>query len=651
MRTLTSELIAAQHSASAVPYVHVVVRDRIGGIRRLRYEPLYDGSEPAGYHAAAMPSDGSLLRARVDGATLYYQRVASPGPSSDFSTWADLGSVADADVALCADGSRALLFYVDTDGVTLKVRESTDSGATLGSAVTVATAGSAVGWLAADVKSNGDALLLFNVGADVYTVKRSGGSWGSAAAWPHSVSSIEGIACYHQGDWNAAIAGTDSAGDAFVWTAIYGDGFLQSPDTWSALREVTRASAGSDVSFHAPSLSQPDTYRLTFVEKYAGTGSYARSQHTYSPASADFALNLWREPVPFDLESDYGQAIAFDSDALWLSTPSGVWTASLDVSDADLTADVLSLMTVDDPFAGRARVVLRNDESQYAPPPAPIGIGAELRISPGYLTSAGPEASDGPAYWITSVEHVTGSGGATLVIEARDAWSLLESWRARSQYVWESGEENVFGVLQYPFARTGLEFSSAGASAAASDQYPSFTVHPSESALTAVKRLLAKLPDVIFVRGEFAFLKEPLTTASVDYAYGGGHPLLAGRYTDRAEAANRVQVFGEAVFGERFDWPAVEETYDRLAQVLDRNVASVAVAEDRADAVLRKAEMAATNGEITVPVNCGQELYDVIEVTDALAGLSAAKRRVLGLRTEFDTAKGVYQQRIALGAV
>ena len=31
-------------------------------------------------------------------------------------------------------------------------------------------------------------------------------------------------------------------------TAVFGDGFSQAPNTWSALRELTRASAGSNVS-------------------------------------------------------------------------------------------------------------------------------------------------------------------------------------------------------------------------------------------------------------------------------------------------------------------------------------------------------------------------------------------------------------------
>src|SRR3989304_914208 len=133
MRTLSAPLLAAQKSASAVPYLKVVIYDRIGGVRRLAFSRLYTGSEPDGYHAAAMPADGSLLRARVASGRLYYQRVASPGAGSDFSSWTDLGAVAGADVALCAEGSRALLFYVDAGGVTLKLRESTDNGATLGS--------------------------------------------------------------------------------------------------------------------------------------------------------------------------------------------------------------------------------------------------------------------------------------------------------------------------------------------------------------------------------------------------------------------------------------------------------------------------------------------------------------------------------------
>ncbi|MDO8615527.1 MAG: hypothetical protein Q7T33_07280 [Dehalococcoidia bacterium] len=48
----------------------------------------------------------------------------------------------------------------------------------------------------------------------------------------------------------------------------------------------------------------------------------------------------------------------------------------------------------------------------------------------------------------------------------------------------------------------------------------------------------------------------------------------------------------------------------------------------------------------------GQELYDVIEVTDAGAGLAAARRRVLGLELRYATGESpAYEQRLALGGV
>jgi hypothetical protein len=51
-------------------------------------------------------------------------------------------------------------------------------------------------------------------------------------------------------------------------------------------------------------------------------------------------------------------------------------------------------------------------------------------------------------------------------------------------------------------------------------------------------------------------------------------------------------------------------------------------------------------------VNCGQELYDDVEVTDAGARLSAAHRRVLAVAMRYSTGEAaVYEQRIALGAV
>jgi hypothetical protein len=70
-----------------------------------------------------------------------------------------------------------------------------------------------------------------------------------------------------------------------------------------------------------------------------------------------------------------------------------------------------------------------------------------------------------------------------------------------------------------------------------------------------------------------------------------------------------------------------------------------------AAAYLRKAEIESNSGMIQSPVNCGQQLYDVIAVTDQRAGLSGAKRRVMGIQVSYQVERGIYQQKLLLGGV
>ena len=58
------------------------------------------------------------------------------------------------------------------------------------------------------------------------------------------------------------------------------------------------------------------------------------------------------------------------------------------------------------------------------------------------------------------------------------------------------------------------------------------------------------------------------------------------------------------------------------------------------------------SGEITVPVNCGQELHDVVEITDARAGLASARRRVVGMALDYRRdGPPRYVLRLSLGGV
>jgi hypothetical protein len=660
MRTLSSTLLAAQRSSSCLPYVKVEILDRVAGITRLNWARLYNGSEPDFHHAATMPGDGSLIRARVDPSSyqLYRQRVASPGPGSDFSPWTGVCTVSSASgIALASRSFRVLLFYVDTDQKTVLVRESTDYGATFGSPTSITTTASTVGWLAAAINASDVVCLFYSVAGTVYAVKRTGGSWVSPSAWTNSAAAITGIGCVHQGDWNLAICGQDSASKYKVWTCVYGDGYSKSPGTWSSLAELTVASPGSNIEFRCPYVNFPDVFRIFFVEKYSGIASYSRALWSHSLATAEYISNLWREPVPFNLTSSYGLALAHSSTYAWLSTPSGVWRAALLPSSIDVTNDVIGLSAQTNPSSGKIQIELRNDDGRYSILPSPIKPGSEVLVSPGYRTGSGIEMSSSPAFWMEGWTHTSNGRtaalgcSASLILHASDAWGLLERWKARRQFAWAAGSVNIFQLLNFIMARAGLEFSSFSNSDALVNLYPAFTINPGESGRSAVLRLLSKVPDVLFFRGNCGYIINPQASDSSAYAYGTGHAVLEAEYTRHVKQANRVQVFGSSVFTEDWDWEEIDLVYDRLAQIHDLNLDSETEAHARGEAILRHAAIEGLDGYILVPLNCGQELYDVIDITDARAGLTAAKRRVLSLHHLYDTQKGVYTLKIGLGGV
>ena len=106
-----------------------------------------------------------------------------------------------------------------------------------------------------------------------------------------------------------------------------------------------------------------------------------------------------------------------------------------------------------------------------------------------------------------------------------------------------------------------------------------------------------------------------------------------------------------AIIVDSFSWGQIDRLDDRLDMVEDRNLDTVARAEDRGDAYLREAEIGSAGGTMLVPVNCGQQLYDVIDITDSRAGLSAAKRRVVSLALAYRPRRGEYEETLGLGEV
>jgi len=667
MRNLTSTLLAAQKKAATTPYVKVEARNKIAGVVRYDWSRLYTGSEDDYFHALTMPGDGSIVRARItlpaDSRKLYRQRVADPAPESDFSQWTYTSQYDAVVVAAASLGAEVSIFWIKLNREVRRIK-STDYGASWGSPELVDYSPStAIYGLAAAYKPGGDLAIFFADQATLYVKKYVNGEWQTKSAWDKSTGDLSGVACVYDADWNLLVTGKDSAGNYKLWSLIYGDGGDVTAGTWSELKELASAPSGGDFEYQQPFMDKPDVYRGLFVEKFTGTEAYDRPFWSHSVPDTSFIDNLWREPVPFNLSSEYGLAIAHHGDYCWLSNPAGVWRAKLTSESLDLTADVISVRQELGETSGKLTIELRNDDGRYASPGQGslviLDIGCQLDFSPGYRTTAGNEASSGQAFSLEAYEHTSSGGKASLILYAQDGRGALDNWRARCQFRWNktSDEMSVKDILAVMLARVGLKLEVKSQSSVITGFYPDFTISSGDSGIAVVQKLFSFVPDVLFIEGNKACVVNPLSSDSSVYSYGGAHQILDGRYGRGAWGLNRIQVEGydtgssETIIVDSFDWDAIDRLYDRLRQLEDRNIGTVAEAQQRGQACLRQAEMESVSGNILVPVNCGQQLYDVVDITDTRAGLTSEKKRVLGLIMIYNPHRGEYRQRLRLGAV
>ncbi|MDO8688189.1 MAG: hypothetical protein Q7K41_06350, partial [Dehalococcoidales bacterium] len=624
---------------------------------------LYTGTEDDYFHALTMPGDGSLIRVRVtlsaDGRKLYRQRVANPAPASDFSSWTYTNQYNCLVAAAASMGAEVSIFWINTSREVRRLK-STDYGVTWGSPELIDySPTTAVNGLAAAYKPNGDLAIFWADQATLYVKKRVGGSWQTKAAWDKSTGDLSGVATVYGADWNLLVTAKDSSGNFKLWSLIYGDGGDVTTGTWSALKEFAAAPADGNFEYQQVFMDKPDVYRCFYVEKFSGTEAYNRPCWSHSVLDSSFLDNLWREPVPFNLSSQYGLAIAHYGNYAWLSTPYGVWRASLTIQSLDLTAAVLSLRQESGENQGTLMAELRNDDGRYSSLPSPLDIGCQLEVSPGYVTSEGNEVSSGQTFALADYEHTSAGGKASLVLYARDGWAQISAWQARHQFRWNksSSDMSVKDILAFVLARVGLRLDVKSQSSIITGYYPDFTIHPGNHGDTIIKRLLAFVPDVLFIEGYTAYVVNPQSSDTSAYAYGQAHPVFEGRYRQGGWEFNRIQVEGYdpiadgKIVKDTFVWSQIDKLYDRWQQLEDRNIDTTTKAEQRGEAYLREAEMVSAGGSILVPVNCGQQLYDAIDITDSRAGLDAGKRRVLGITLIYQPFHGKYEQRLSLGGV
>jgi hypothetical protein len=659
MRNLSAELLAAQSSSIRLPAVSLQVNNRPGGVVSLLWERLYTGSEPAGAHSLTITGSGAMIRFRCgpveDSRKLYRQRVPVPAPGADFSSWTFFSQYNVTAVAACSLNTAVAAFWAKTSG-DICCMQSADNGASWGATEYPGTSPTgAVSQMAAAYKANGDLAVFFADSTTLYVIRRVGGVWQARAAWSHATGMLSGVAVVYDGDWKLLVAGRDTGGNYCVWSLVYGDGGELPAGSWSNLRVLAQAPADGSFSFSSVSLDKirGDDIRCFYLENYSGSPACARPYGAYLLPAAPFSAGLWHEPAPFEIALPDCPALAHGGDYVWLATPAGVWRADCTLKSADLSPAVRALRAELREEGGKLEVELDNSSGRYSSPGTGaleiLRCGSQLEFSPGYLTTAGNAYSAGLSFTLQSFELLAAPGKASLLLRGADGWTKLAEWTAR--YILRFTGVPVREILERVLARAGIRLVVISQSAAMTEFCPDFTVQPGDNGREVVLKLLKIVPDVLFLEGWTAYLGNPLPVDSSTFEYGTALPISEGRYGQSAPDFNHVLVEGSGVTVETFNPSDIEASSDRLLRVEDSRLITAGEALERGNAVLRKVEMAATGGLIRVPVNCGQQMYDVITITDNRAGLAGVRRRVRGILLDYLPVRGIYEQTLLLGGV
>ena len=668
MRSLSAPLLAAQKAKSSKPYLLAQFFDTCAFRRRLRWTSCYSGAEAAGPHCAVLGSDGSLNRFRVAAGSLYRQRVASPAPGSDFSVWT-LVSTNRGAAAVTRYGATIELYAVRTDGGTpnreVWLYVSADDGASWGAGALVFTAPVAINYLAVGSKSDGTVLAVFDNGVAVRKIKRVATVWGAQANWTNTAASLTGLACNFYFDFELVVTGTEAVTlEPRVWRCIYGDGYSEVLDTWSALMVYAQAAAGLGVSFSAPFLRVASGYRFFYREAYTGLGAYDRIMHTSLANGAIPFSDAWREAEPFDLTATYGLALAGLASGTgglaWVSTPSRVFCSQAYLV-SDLSSRLVACDLVDRPYSPDAGwMELDNADGALNWDKLGVGdllglrMGSEVLWLAGYVTTGGGVVSVGPSMWVTGLEYRREKLKSRLVVHLGSAFWLLDRPVVRSED-WAAGATTVYGLLRSVVGGVGLAFGALSGSGPLAALSPAFSLRPGQSRLAALVELVGLVEDeVVSTAYGYAMTVWPQKTDAVVYAYGTDHAIRSGVHREvarpglaRAFGANAV---GAAVFGQALDFPALENF--NVGSVRFRRAGGTAAeAATLALATLRGDDLGSRDDELVIGPNVGQEPYDVVEVTDAALGYSASKRRVRWVRLLYDADKGVYAMRLGLGGL
>lgn len=543
---------------------------------------------------------------------------------------------------------------------------SDDGGQTWSAWTDTGMVSDANGQVAVAYKDADNWAIFYTRGSQLYCREYRAGVWQAESSSAFTFTSITGLAATHAIDYNLLIAGLDADSQPGLWASGFGCGFDYDLGVWGAPAPIVTHASTESYEYLYPKLRYIDTWRLAVVQHYTATTERYVQMVSYMAGLPNWLAHNWREPFPQDHSDQYGIALCHSSTHAIKTAPDGIWVDDLTVTTWDVSNDVIELFQEEYPERPRSRVkvVLNNTGNKYG---GFDKMGYEIEIGWGYTTASGNEYSNAPHFWVTGWRFISppwfplrafwpqGVLG-TLEITAEGVWDLLNRWRTPRPIHWEAGQKTILQMFTHILGKAGIGYSPDSSSPAASNFKPEVTLPAGTSGLAAIKKIRKWVDDVFKQRQAQVVSLYPQPDDEPVYTYnniyGISHLLFRGRYDTGAWDPNRAEVWGDTVMEQDFEFPQIQQVEDRLSRVTTPNYPDATRAAERAAIELRKGQMLhAKGGWVQVCVNCGQEPYDVVTLTDTTAGINAQTFRVLGITTHYRKLNWFFTQTLQLGEV
>ena len=683
MKTLSSTLLAHQKGAIRIPAVSVVARDERFGMPILRWTRWYTGIEADAPHAACVLANGSLFRVRNDAGTVRYQLVTNPASGSVYSTWTSLGAVAVAGSGVCCatDGTNLSFVYVRTGGLRMRYYRSTDSGATFSANADVIAVDetATISWCAMAAKAGGgtNAFRLFwNRGASDLrrSTSTAGATW--SAATTHSlvanVASFSGMGACWDDDYQLIVTALEAtSNDLVVLGYVLGDGGRVASGTLAGPVEIQRADAGSGITaLKSPSCgSYGDTVIATWSEKETANVAYTR---TYAATSEKGIAceGYFSEPYPLESQSAFGPCITtYAGLTSWfLCETAGVWNAATAASSSDLSSRVMSLSATLTERSALLLLTLENHDAAVTPSlPSVVfpglAVGGAIVVQPGYGSAPGQAAEYGVTfcYQVERIDLVRDRQGRSVAeIRAGGVWERAHATQARQALSVAAGVAGNRALLfRRALSRAGgvrIRPGTGGRAPSAdwtTDHAPGLMVQPGAAWAGVADDLLEAEAESLYYDGYDVFVRSMNTGDSSDYTYSnsGDHPLRELAVTLTGPGVSWFRAVGPDRYTDAYSQADIDSFGPRLERRREYDGGTNLKVGEYAAAGVARGRWGRQRGILTVPWNAGQELGDVVTVSDALVGIAATNYRVLAIHCEYDRVRARYDAILTLGAL